>query len=112
MPFARHQHVILDPHTAPPGDVDARLDRDHHSRLERAFFVLSQARGLVNLEADAVSQPVAEFGAITGVFDHLTSGPIDVFHHRVGPDGVDRRLLGAQHNSINSFKFGRDSTCR
>src|SRR5438445_13631643 len=39
-----HHTLILDPHAAPAGDVDAGLDRDHHTIDERILRHLSQPR--------------------------------------------------------------------
>src|SRR5262245_6670 len=46
----RHQHVVLDPHTAPAGDVHAGLDGHDHARLQHVLRVGTDARGLVNLQ--------------------------------------------------------------
>src|SRR5215470_15958344 len=56
---AGNQHVVLNPHAQVFfRDVDARLHRHHHPRLER----LAVRAGVVHVEADVVSEPVNVVG--------------------------------------------------
>src|SRR5436190_6484134 len=83
---------VLDPDAAPPLEVDARLDRDHVALRERVGRRLRQPRRLVDVDADAVPEPVAEVVAEAGFRDHVARG-------RVGARAVDaraRRLQPAQ----------------
>ncbi len=57
----------------PTGQVDAGLDRDHVPGAQRLLRRgPRQARSLVDLQADAVTEAVAEVLAVAGVLDHRT----------------------------------------
>ena len=65
------------------GQVDAGLDRDdvrppRSSSSERG----REARPLVDLEADAVAEPVAEVLAVAGLGDHLAGDRVDLLAAR------------------------------
>ena len=64
-----HQHVVFDTHPADAGQIDTRLDRDHHVGLQLFLRAPRQRRSLVNGQAQAVTQPVAEVLAVTAPFD-------------------------------------------
>ncbi len=57
-----------------PGHVDARLDRDDLVGLEHVVGALGQARRLVDLEPDAVTETVAEVVAVPSLADHIPRG--------------------------------------
>src|SRR5438128_7675978 len=59
-----HEAVVLDPHPEMPELVDARLDREHHPRLEARLVALDQVGHLVAIHAQAVPQPVGEGGTV------------------------------------------------
>src|SRR5690349_22120033 len=42
-----HRHDVLDPHAEAVGEVDPRLDREAHPRLERLLLALDHVRRLV-----------------------------------------------------------------
>ena len=54
-----------------PGQVDAGLDRHHLAGLQGVLGAAAEPRRLVDLEADAVAEPVAEALAVAGFVDHL-----------------------------------------
>src|SRR4051812_1178864 len=54
------RHEVLHPHPEPTGQVDPGLHRDHVSGLQDLIRLSGEARGLVQLEADAMPEPVAE----------------------------------------------------
>src|SRR5207244_9604210 len=56
----RHEHEVLEPHTAVALPVAAGLDGDDVAGPERLLRRQAHSRGLVNLEADAVAEPVEE----------------------------------------------------
>src|SRR6266536_5108650 len=64
-------HEILDPDAADAWDVHARLDGDDIAGLQRVGRRGGQARRLVDLEADAVAEAVAEVLAVPGGPDQL-----------------------------------------
>ena len=55
-----HHHQILDPDPKLAGYVDARLDRDDVAGEQLVVGALRQPRRLVDLDPDAVSEPVSE----------------------------------------------------
>ena len=110
MSGSRHQNVVLDANATPAWKVDPRLDRHDHPGLDGAFLIGSKTRCFVNIQADSVSQTVAEPRSETGVFDHFAGGGIHVFQNHPRADGSDPGRLRSQHNFINAFEFGRDST--
>src|SRR5579859_7831757 len=74
-PGTDHQGV-LNPDAAPARQVDTRLDGDGNPVPEFTRPAHSQGRGLVDLQAHAVTEPVAEVLAVPGRLD-------DVPRHRV-----------------------------
>ena len=74
-----HQHIVLDPDSAPIGQVDARLDRDDHARLKRDLGFLAEPRGLVDIHAQAVAEPMVKKTAETGLLDDGAGFGIDVW---------------------------------
>src|SRR3954468_24373876 len=66
-------HIVLDANAAPAGTINARLDRHDCALPERRFDGLCQPRRFVDLEAEAVTEAVAERVAIAAVFDVAAS---------------------------------------
>src|SRR6202008_4779456 len=62
-------HIVLDADSAPAGTVDAGLDRNNRAFTERRFDGLCQTRCFVDLEAQPVSETVAERVAVATVLD-------------------------------------------
>src|SRR5579883_729375 len=59
------QHQVLDAHAAPAGQVDARLDAEHHAGPQDDLALAARhPRRLVDLQADPVAQAVAELLAV------------------------------------------------
>ena len=69
---------VLDPHAELARQVDARLDGDDFAGREHVVGARREARPLVDLEADAVAEPVAEVLAVAGLLDHLAGDRVDV----------------------------------
>src|SRR6058998_3964027 len=69
---------ILDPDAAETLQVNARLDRDDVAGDELVRGFRAEARGLVDVETDAVAEPVAEGLAETSLFDHPTGRGVGV----------------------------------
>ncbi len=59
-PVVGHDHVVLDPDPEAAGEVDAGLDGDDVAGRERVGALGREPRRLVDVEAEAVSEPVAE----------------------------------------------------
>src|SRR3954467_13260477 len=67
--IAADDHQVLDPYAEAAGQVHAGLHRDRVSRRQRALPARGQPRLLVDLQADAVAEPVSELLAVTGRLD-------------------------------------------
>src|SRR5687768_6019251 len=63
------KHVILDAHSAPSRPVDARLDGNDGVVWKRCFGRPRQPRRLMHLDADPVTEAMAERIAETAVFN-------------------------------------------
>src|SRR5919201_206030 len=68
---------ILDAHTPDSHQVDPGLDRDHIARGQRVRRRLREPWRLVDSEADAVAEPVAEVLAEPGFLDHVAGDGVD-----------------------------------
>jgi len=66
-----HGDEVLDTDADGARDVDARLDGDDHPGLQRDLALLGQPRTLVDLDAHAVAEPVAEVLGVAGAVDDL-----------------------------------------
>src|SRR5437764_2095546 len=75
-PVVGHHDEVLDPHPEASGQVDARFDGDDVPRLKRRLVALGQPRRLVDLEAHAVAEPVAELIAAPGLLDRPARGGV------------------------------------
>lgn len=90
--FADDNH-ILDANSEVCGEVDARLDCNHHSGLEGSFYGGSDAGAFVDFKADAVAGGVGEgFGKAGGAKDGA-GGLIDSTGGDPGANGGDASLL-------------------
>ena len=63
MALSRDQHVVFNPHAAPTRQVNTRLHRHHHARLQNRAAVGRKPWCLVNRKAQPVPQTVAEMTA-------------------------------------------------
>src|SRR4051794_33890746 len=88
---------VLDAHAAAAGDVDARLDRDHVPPRQVRVLAARQPRTLVDLEADAVTEAVAEVVLVSRRGDQVACDRVDLAPGWARPDGRERRLLRAAH---------------
>src|SRR5690606_9763619 len=86
-------HDVLESDTELPWQVDARLDREGHTELERRVIGLDDVRLFVGFEADPVPGPVDEEVAIPALRDHVSSCCVDIGGKRTGSHGIDRGFL-------------------
>ena len=100
-PVRGHDDEILDPHPAAARHVHARLDGHHVAGLEHVVARARQPRRLVDLEPDAVAEPVAEVVPVPLGGDQVARHGVDLAARRAGPHGVERRLLGAQDEVVD-----------
>ena len=87
-----------------PGKVDPRLDRHDHSRLQYHLAVGGQPRRLVDLQPQAVSQPMAEVPSEAGLVNDLAAPRRSSPWPPPGSNRGDGPQLGLQHNSIYPFE--------
>ena len=80
-PGLRHQHIVLDPHAAPPWKIGARLNRDHHSGRQRYCCDLTRTLsiGAPSAEARRVYGAVleAQLAAIAAVRPGIEASAVD-----------------------------------
>src|SRR5688572_20535955 len=81
-PVVGDEHVVLDPYAANAGDVGARLDREHHARLDHLVGKARRLAGDPGLLVYFEAEPVA--GAVAARLPQAVP-----FQHRPGR-GVDR----------------------
>ncbi len=91
---------VFDPHPAAAGQVDPGLDGDDHARLQRTGPGRAEQRRLVDLQADAVPQPVHELVAVPRARDHLAGGGVDVDDLRPGRQPAAPHLLGGRDERV------------
>ena len=84
-----------------PGHVDPGLDRDDHAGGQRGLALLGQPRPLVDVEPDAVAQPVAEVLGVAGGVDDRARDGVDLAAGGPRAHGRERRLLGLEHQLVD-----------
>ena len=87
-------HQVLDPDPELARQVDAGLDGDDVAGAQLVLGALRQPRRLVDLEADAVTETVAELLAVAGGVDHRAGDGVDLAAAGPGPDGLEAGQLG------------------
>src|SRR4029077_13269198 len=87
-PVGPHDKEVLNPDTAPAGQVDAWLDGDRNPGCEFTRSAVPDRRRLMYLEPDAVPQPVLEVVTMPGVADQVTGGGVHVADVGARPGGV------------------------
>ena len=91
---------ILNAHAALAGDVDARLHRDDHARRADRVVESREARPLVDLEADAVAEAVAERARVRRL-DDVARDLVDVAAAHARVHRVDRGELRLQDRVVD-----------
>ena len=84
-----------------PGHVDARLDGHDLAGGERRVAALREPRALVDLDADAVAEAVAEVLAVAGGGDDVARDRVDLAAGGAGADRGERRLLRRAHELVD-----------
>src|SRR6266702_2456827 len=95
-PGTYHQGVF-DPDTALARKVDPWLDGDGNPVPECTRRVMVHQRRLVDLQADAVAEPVPEMPAVTGTGDDVAGRGVHGRDVRAGFRRVDAHLLRRGH---------------
>src|SRR5215207_761754 len=84
-----HDDEVLDAHAALAGRVDAGLDREDVAWLEHVGRLGPRARRLVDEQADAVAEAVAEQALELGCVDRLARQRVRLPAGHPGGDAVD-----------------------
>src|SRR5262249_45239494 len=93
-PCCGDEIIALEPHTAPAGHVQARLEGDDHALCQDAARSRPDPRLFPRLEAEAVTDVMAHSRVVTaGSMERLSDDLIDVRH---GGPGPDTRLGGGE----------------
>src|SRR5690606_10255146 len=77
------------------------FDGHHHAGLQHGVAAARQARALVDLQPDAVTETVAEMVAVTGGGDDLPGGGVDLPAGAPRPDRGKTGFLSPEHQVIN-----------
>src|SRR3954463_16544067 len=96
-PVLGHDHVVLDPDPEAALEVDAGLDGDDVARRERVGALRREPRRLVDVEAEAVPETVAERAREVAALDDVPRGRVDLHTALAGADRVEPRLLRREH---------------
>ncbi len=81
-------------------EVDARLDGDDVAGRERVGALGREPRRLVDVEAEAVAETVAERAGEVAALDDVARGGVDVDAGHAGTDRVEPRLLRREHDVV------------
>ena len=87
--------VILDPHAALSGDVNAGFDGEYHPFPERLFVGGAHGGKFMDLQAQAVTDAVGEPVPVSGGGDHLPGGLVDFADGGAGGAALEGGLLGS-----------------
>src|SRR5215831_1122332 len=98
---ALDDHVVLDPDSAPSGDIDPRLDRDDHALLEDGGSTRIETGILMHFQAQAVPDPVYEAVPQSTVADHGSGGLVNLAHGRARPYRGDPGVVGAENQRVH-----------
>src|SRR5580704_12105730 len=83
-----HDQGVLDTNAAVPGNVDTGLDCDDEAGGEDSSAQLTDRRGLVDIEADAVPRAVLETLGPARRGDDLAADVVDLLGADAGADGL------------------------
>ena len=89
-----HDDDVFDADPELAGQVDARLDRERHPRLQNLGVAFDDVGVFVTVQADAVTGAVDEVLAVSSVGDHLASG-CDPLTRRLRRDRPQQRRPSA-----------------
>src|SRR5712691_590139 len=82
-----HYQGVLDPDPALAGQVDTGLDGDGNPVPQCTRLPVPDHRGFMDLQADAMAEPVLEMIAVPGRCDHVASRSVDRRDARADTDG-------------------------
>lgn len=85
MTICRDQERVLDANSPAAGKVDPWLNGDRCFGRKPTFGTRTDHRGLVDLQADAVPESVAEALAVPGRFDHPAARRVQICERNAWP---------------------------
>src|SRR5438045_3235065 len=94
-------HIILDPHSAPPRPINARLDRHDGACHERTFRRFCQSRRFMHLESDSVPEAVSKEVTETAVLNVAPRHPVGIPTAHPGPYRSRRTLVRESHDVVD-----------
>ena len=98
---------VLDARAPLAVEVDARLHRERHARLERPGVAADDVGLLVHVDADAVPGAVDEPLPQPGLGDRPPRGRVDLLGGHPGPHARHRPLLGVLEHRVGLADLGR-----
>src|SRR5277367_5650988 len=101
----RYSHHIFDPDPELAGQVNSRLDCDHHAGLQPGLLPGADAWRLVNLHADPVPGGVGKLLGQSRLAQHAAGRLIDVPADYPGAYGGDCGLLRLEHRFVRRALF-------
>ncbi len=107
-PSAGDGHEILDPDAALARQVDAGLDRHDVAGLQHVRRLRAEDGRLVDLDADAVPEPVTEGLAEAGRLDRSAGRRVRVAARDARTDGSEPRELGLETERVQVGQPLRD----
>ncbi len=93
-------HHVFQADAAPIGQVDARLDGDHHAGLQLFTAARRQSRLLMDRNAYTMAQAMAKGVAVSGVDQHLTRSPVNRNPGDTCADGLDAGEHGLAYQPV------------
>src|ERR1035437_6865176 len=97
---------VLQAHAPAARQVDARLHAEGHSRAERSGVAGHDVWILVDLETDAVANPMREVVTVAGSRDDPARRGVDTFSRNAGADGRRRLGLRRPDQLVDAPEFG------
>ena len=78
MSVSAYQHIVFDSNSSPAWKINPRFNRHHHSGFQDVLGRSRKARAFVNLQSDAVTQPVTEVLAPSGLGNNVPRDRVDL----------------------------------
>ncbi len=103
-----HQHIIFDSDPEVTIEIDTRLDGNDHAAGQRFVADRRHSWRFMNLQPDAMSEPVLERLIHAGSLQNSSRRPINLVGGNARSDRIDRRQLCLEHCVVGSPKAVAD----
>src|SRR6266852_1948317 len=97
------EEVVLDPQAAAAFPVRARLDREHHSFLDRAGAGLMRIRWLVCTRTDTVRDGMRRLTWVAGLRKSVADQDVELGEARAGTAVIERASVDVEQNVEQLF---------